>query len=106
MILNNDKDPLKQAGPPAGQVLLEKFGQVSEGFPLTVVLDAAQNLVINCVRQIFAKRIKAHASFDELHAKSKQILDNHYDRVTGNRRNVFAHTQHIIMDTHKDPEGL
>jgi hypothetical protein len=105
MIINNNKDPLK-AGPPAGQVLLERFGQVSEGFPLPVVLDAAINLLLNCIRQSCGKRNLAFAAIDEVFGKSKTILAAHYDAVTGNRRSIFAHTQHVVMDTFKDPDGL
>jgi len=106
MILSNDKDPIKNAGPEAGRVLLERFGAVANEFPLPVVIDAAANVLINAIRQSIPKRVKALAYFDELFGRSKTVLDKHYDAVTGDRRNIFAHTQHVILDTHRDPEGL
>lgn len=102
-ILANPKDPLR-SGPPPAQVLMERFGQVAQGFPVEVVVDAAMNVVINCMRQRFSARVVALMSYDELVGKAKTVLEGHYDRVTGGRRNVFAHTQHVVMDTHKDPD--
>jgi hypothetical protein len=106
MIINNKSDPLLKSGPPAGQVLLERFAAAANGFPNEAVVDAAVNVLINVIRQQVPKRTHALAYFDELFGKCKTVLAAHYDAVTGARRNIFAHTQHIVMDTHKDPEGL
>jgi hypothetical protein len=105
MIINNNKDPLNE-GPPAGRVLLERFDAAANGFPANAVIDAAVNLLVNALRQGLSKRENALAAFDEIFGRSKSLLASHYDSVTGDRRNIFAHTQHIIMDTHKDPFGL
>jgi len=104
-ILNNNKDPLN-AGPEAGRVLLERFGLAANEFPLQVVIDAAANLLINAIRQSVPKRTAALAYYDELFGRCKTALAAHYDAVTGDRRNIFAHTQHVVMDLHKDPKGL
>jgi hypothetical protein len=105
-ILNNPSDPIKQSGPPAGQVLFERLGREANNFPPDVVIDAATNLLVNAIRQMVPRRMKALMAFDDLFNRAKSLLNHHYDPVTGQRRNIFAHTQHIIMDTHKDPEGL
>src|SRR5579859_1582703 len=104
-VINNGKDPL-QAGPEAARVLLERLAVVCNEFPIPVVIDAAANVLINAIRQNKSRRSEALAYFDQLFGKSKSVLDAHYDSVTGNRRNIFAHDQHVVMDLHKDPEGL
>lgn len=102
-ILGNEADPLR-ASPETGRVLLERFGQVATDFPLPAVINAATNLLVNAIRQSVPKRPAALAYYDELFGRAKTMLASHYDAVTGNRRNVFAHTQHVIVDTHVDPE--
>lgn len=102
-IINNDADPLK-AGPEAGRVLMERFARSADEFPPAAVIDAAANLLVNAIRQSFPSRGAALTFYDELFGRTKTLLESHYDSVTGRRRQVFAHTQHVIMDVHRDPE--
>lgn len=105
-VMSNKADPMLRSGPEAGRVLFETWARDANGFPREAVVDAAVNALVNSLRQEHTRGRVALAAFDELTAKAKGLLASHYDSVTGNRRNVFAHTQHVIMDTHKDPEGL
>ena len=95
--LRNPKDPLRSAGPPNDAELFRRFSEMSEGFPVEVVLRAAMNVVLNAIRQAHARRSGAENSFDELVGRSKRVLlEMHYDNV-GNRRNVFPYDQKIEL---------
>ncbi len=99
-------DPLRKNVPDAARKLFVAYGHASNGFSVPVVLDAAANVVINAVRQQCAMRQDAERMFNELLGRSKQVLLDHYDGVTGKRRNIFPHTQHIIVDGVVEDEGL
>lgn len=92
--LNNPKDPLAR-NEEAGRELFKMMGRVCNGFNQEAVVTAAANLLINSIRQQHKGRRHAEAHFDELTAKLKGILMDHYDPVTGNRRNIFPFTQNI-----------
>lgn len=64
------------------------------GHPLEHALSAAINLMVNAIREGVADRKDAEERIDELFGKAKTLLlDQHYDPVTGKRRNVFPFTQ-------------
>ncbi len=98
-------DPLRINVPDAARELFTRYGRVSEGFSMPVVLDAAANLVVNAIRQQCATRQDAERLLNELYGRSMKVLLEHYDSVTGKRRNIFPHDQHIIVDPVMD-EGL
>lgn len=57
------------------------------------------NLLVNAVRQNCITRREAERAFDELVGRTKNLLlEQHYDPVSGRRRNVFPHTQHIMAE--------
>jgi hypothetical protein len=60
------------------------------------VIGAAVNLLVNAIRQNVETRSGAERVFDELFGRAKNILlEQHYDPVTGKRRNIFPFTQHV-----------
>lgn len=93
-ILRTATDPLK-TGPAAGQELAKRFGMAADGFSNEHVLAAAATVLIELARQTNPGRDKAHARIDEWVAKMHELLDKHYDPVTGRRRAVFAFDQTI-----------
>jgi hypothetical protein len=83
------------------QELFEAMAKLCRGRPLDHVLSAASNLLVNALRQEVMLRKEAEAIIDELFAKAKTLLiDQHYDPVTGKRRNVFPFTQTLEMPFH------
>jgi len=93
-------DPLKNL---QGQekMLFDLFTQAASAKNLDAVMGAAINVIVNAIRQTHAKRSDAESKIDELFGRAKQmLLANHYDSVTGLRRNVFPHTQVITMPMH------
>ncbi len=101
--LRNPNDPIHQSGPEAGRALFRRVGMLASGFPQEAVLDAACNLVINCIRQQKPTWISAEASYDEIWGKMKTLLRDHYD-ANGKRRSVFPFDQHIVMPFHDDSD--
>lgn len=103
----NPKDPLNKAGPNSQLELFKRFSAVSNGFPADFVISAAANMIINALRQCYADRKMVETRFDELFGKSKTLLLDHYDSVSGKRKNIFPHTQviapqpfHVDKDKH------
>lgn len=94
--LRNKKDPLHKAGPEAGKELFRHFSQVAHGFPKDAVMDAAFNMIINMVRTSHDSWQKAEPLIDQIHAKVKTTLRDHYDPI-GKRRNIFPFDQVIEM---------
>lgn len=94
---SNPRDPLPKSIPNAGAVLMQKMSEVSDGFSADAVVDAAANMVLFMLRQVYADRQTAEARFDELMGRSKTILLSHYDSVTGKRRNIFPFKQNVQM---------
>jgi len=92
--LNNPTDPLRKVEE-AGQELFKRFGKESNGFNADAVIAAASNILVNAIRQTYSQRHRAEARFDELAARLKGVLMDHYDPVTGKRRNIFPFTQHL-----------
>lgn len=90
----NSADPIKTASPDAERALFEAFSKVAKGFTQDQAAGAAANIIINALRQGHANRKGALDAFDELAAKAKAILAEHYD-LTGKRRNVFPFHQSI-----------
>jgi hypothetical protein len=97
-------DPLKSI---SGQekLLFDLFTHASVGKNLDAVMGAAINVIINAIRQSYPKRVDAERKIDELFGRGKTLLlANHYDSVTGLRRNVFPHTQVVRMAYHFDDD--
>ncbi len=96
-LLRNPSDPLHDAEPEANKVLLEKFGQVANGFPMEAVIHAAADVILNAIRQTHAKRSKAEATFNEIMSRTREVLlSQHYDAL-GNRRNIFPYDQKLEL---------
>jgi hypothetical protein len=93
--LNNPTDPLRRVET-SGAELFRRFGQTASGFPSEAVIDAACNIFLNALRQTYGQRHQAEARYDELVARLKGVLMEHYDPVTGRRRSaLFPFTQNI-----------
>jgi len=93
-------DPLKNL-PSQEELLFRMFTQFSVGKNLDAVMGAAINVLINAIRQSYPRRNDAEAKMSELFGRAIQLLlHNHYDSVTGLRRNVFPHTQIVRMPYH------
>lgn len=99
-------DPLRSL---QGQerLLFQQIGAFATGKNLEAVMGACLNMLINAIRQNYPLRKDAEAKFDELFGRAKTLLlTNHYDSVTGKRRNVFPHTQVVRMPYHIDDETV
>jgi hypothetical protein len=94
---HNPKDPLlqKEAGPEAARELFAQLTKVVDGFPNEVVANAGGNLIINSIRQRYAKREDAEAALRDLFGKiAWALLEQHYDGH-GRRKGVFPYDQVI-----------
>jgi hypothetical protein len=60
------------------------------------------NLVINALRQTCTTRQQAEQRYDELIARCKGILVDHYD-MSGRKRGIFPYDQVIFARTHVEP---
>jgi hypothetical protein len=96
--LRNEKDPLRQAGPSQQQELFRRFTAAANGFSTEDVIGAAMNVLVNAIRQSNPSWSKASERYDEWMARFKTVLSNHYDTVTGKRRNIFPFHQTVHMD--------
>ena len=90
-------DPLKQRRSDYGPEVFAQVMQIIDGCSYHTVCDVAVNLLINTLRQACPTAREAEAAFDELMAKTKGTLLDHYDKVSGKRKSVFAHTQIVEM---------
>ena len=93
-------DPF-QGLPEQERRLFDAFKQLAAGKNVDAVVGASINMLINVLRQMEPTRREAEARWDMLMGRGKTLLiDNHYDSVTGKRRNIFPHTQVITMPLH------
>jgi len=88
-------DPLKNPGTEEGRLLFEQFCAAAHNHSIEAVLSAATNMIANCLRQNYGLRTEVEGRVDELFVRCKQILLEHYDPVTGQRRSVVAFDQVI-----------
>lgn len=88
-------DPLK-VGPNNTRELFNRFSKVATDFPRDVVVGAVSNVLLNALRQSHGRRDQAAAAFDELAARLKAVLMEHYNGM-GERRNVFPFHQTLEM---------
>lgn len=77
--------------------LFKQFSHISHGFNTLDVVNASLNMVINAIRQAAPTQRSASDMWDELIARSKNTLMDHYT-ASGKRRNVFPHTQVLTAD--------
>ena len=94
-IINNPNDPLLRVGDTYQKALLERLGKEASGFSAEAVIGASINLLVNVLRQSYSNRQAAEVRYDELVGKTKAILLEHYDSVTGKRKSNFAYTQTV-----------
>jgi hypothetical protein len=106
--LNNPKDPLLKtsATTDKDRQLFEKLAVTCNGYDHEAVISAALNLLINTVRQSQPKAQEASSLWDESFGKGKSLLLDHYDMVTGKRKNIFPFTQHVTAPFHIDKDTL
>jgi hypothetical protein len=95
-VLNDHKDPLRQATPDVAKELFERFAREASGFPRDAVIGAAANLLINGLRQEHGTRDAAERAFDEMFGKMKTVLVNHYDSL-GRKRGIFPYDQTLTV---------
>ena len=93
----NPKDPIAKSGPEHQLELFHNLVECSRGRTTEQVIGAAINLLVNAVRQSQPTRMGASMAMDEMTSKAHALLLDHYDSVSGKRRNVFPHTQVISM---------
>ena len=98
----NPKDPLLKSGPDQQRALFNAMAQCANGFPTEHVLGAAINILVNAVRQTASTRPLAQTQMKEVHGKAMNLLMEHYDSVTGQRRNIFPFTQVIELPRYDD----
>lgn len=91
----NPKDPLHKAGF-AQRELFGLMAKAASGFATEQVVGAAANLLLNAIRQAHPARRGALAAYDEMSARSRAVLAEHYD-AAGKRRNIFPFHQTIEM---------
>jgi hypothetical protein len=107
--LRNPNDPLLKTGPERQRYLFETWSKVADGFSAQDVIGAAVNVLANAIRQScvsYHGTYGAQALGERIKADISRLITEHYDVITGKRRNTFAHTQHVIMDHFKDPDGF
>jgi hypothetical protein len=103
----NPSDPLYKVGTEHDQTLFKKLVEDCRGHPRESIAQAAFWLIINCIRQDIDNIDKAEWAFNELAGRAKQLLlDEHYDRVTKRRRNIFPFNQVITPALFVDPETV
>lgn len=95
MTLINPNDPLNNT-PDRTRELFETFVQTASGHTADSVVGAAANLLVNAIRQAHSTQRGALNSFDEMSAKIRAFLAEHYDGI-GKRRNVFPFHQTVEM---------
>lgn len=88
-------DPL-QIGPDRTRELFTRLSKECQDYPRDAVVGAVANLLLNALRQGHARRDKAAAAFDELVARWKAVLMEHYNGI-GERRNIFPFHQTLEM---------
>lgn len=86
-------DPLN-LGPDPQRELFNRLRKAANGFPVEHVSGAAANVLINALRQEHPNRAAAIKSFDELAARMKFLLMEHYDSQ-GRKKGVFPFRQVI-----------
>jgi len=99
MEFTNDHDPLRAhlAGDTQKELFV-RLAAASNDFSTEDVIGAAANLIVNALRQAHSTDRAAMARVDELTARLKGVLSEHYDRATGKRRNgIFPFNQVIKM---------
>lgn len=99
------KDPLNQ-GDNADRALFEALSKCANGFSGDAVLSASLNLLANVLRQTYGRRIEVETRIDEIMARLKQIVLDHYDPVTGRRRSTLPFPQVIRPQHFIDKRGL
>ena len=91
----NGHDPLTQTADAAREAFT-RMSAAANGFTAEDVAGAAANMLVNAIRQAHPLRREAIAALDEISARTKELLAQHYD-VTGKRRNVFPFHQVVEM---------
>jgi hypothetical protein len=67
-----------------------------DGFSYDAVVYVGVNLIVNAIRQLSPNARDAEATFDRIAARAKGILlDEHYEKVSGKRKTIFAHSQNL-----------
>jgi hypothetical protein len=96
MTQQNPKDPLPKSVSEQTRHLFERMNnEAAKGFTAAQVQDATLNILVNSIRQAYANGPQAEARFNEIMGRTKSLLLEHYDGVTGKRKNVFPFTQYI-----------
>ena len=97
----NPNDPLAPhlAGD-SQKELFVRLAAASNDFSTEDVIGAAANLIVNALRQAHSTDRAAMARVDELTARLKGVLSEHYDRATGKRRNGLFPFNQVIRPVH------
>ena len=99
----NGKDPLRKYGSDPQKKLFDLFTKEANNFATADVIGAAANLIVNALRQAHPTRQAAEISYDEMAARVKGLLFEHYD-AAGRRRGIFPFNQVIEMPHFVDKE--
>lgn len=84
--------------------LYAKMVQVAANHPMDTVIEASVNLLVNGMRQTYATKREAEQRSADVCNQIQQILSEHYDSITGRRRNIFPHDQRVVMPLHIDKD--
>jgi hypothetical protein len=98
----NPNDPLAKV-PQGAYVLFNQLTEKCDCFTANEVVAASANLLLNALRQANPKKANALKAFDELMGKTKQVLSDHYNEFSGERRNIFPFDQVVSMELAKFP---
>lgn len=105
-IRHNPNDPLLKTGPAEQEALFRAFKSSADGHSVEAAIGAACNVLVNALRQAYAKREDAARRFDEIMARTKAVLvEQHYDAM-GRKRGVFPFHQKIDLPRVVDPERV
>ena len=103
LIQHNPNDPLNERTK-SSRELYSKITQIASHFPMDHVIDSAVNLLVNGLRQTYATRHEAAKRSADICGQIQSILLDHYDSVTGKRKNIFPHDQRVVMPLHHDKD--
>lgn len=92
--LGPTKDPMLKVSTPNVRQLFDKIGPQLTGVPADIVADIGCNLLINALRQTKKTRAEAERAYDEVVARAKGVLMNHYDGF-GRKKGIFPYDQVI-----------
>jgi hypothetical protein len=93
--LRNPQDPLRKVGPEKQMELFRVCARAANGYTTDDVLAVSLVMLVNALRQTHSTRRQAEQRYDELMARYKSVLLNHYDLLGNRKHSIFPFDQII-----------